>query len=191
MNSYYTYDEIAKIGLKEVGEDVSISKKCSIYGAKNISIGNNVRIDDFCILSGNITIGNYVHIGAYSGLFAGDAGIVFEDFSSLSSKVSLYAVSDDYGGDFMTNPTVPAKFKNEIKGTIRLCRHTIIGASSVILPGVTLSAGTAIGALSLVLKSTLPWSIYAGSPAKKIRERSKLLLEKESILGMEKEAIDE
>ena len=41
-----------------------ISKKVSIYSPQKISIGNNVRIDDFCILSGNITLGNYCRIAA-------------------------------------------------------------------------------------------------------------------------------
>ena len=70
MNSYYDNAELLTLGLKHFGDNVLISKKASIYGANNIVIGNNVRIDDFVILSGNITIGDYVHIAAYSGLFA-------------------------------------------------------------------------------------------------------------------------
>lgn len=52
MNSFYTEAELKELGLKSFGKSVLLSKKVSIYGAKNISIGNNVRIDDFCILSG-------------------------------------------------------------------------------------------------------------------------------------------
>ena len=49
------------------------------------------------------------------------------------------------------------------------------------MPGVTIATGTSIGANSLVLKSTNPWEICAGSPVKKIKERKKelLILEKE------------
>lgn len=191
MNSYYEKEELCEIGFKSFGKNIQISRKCSIYGATNISLGDHVRIDDFCVLSGKITIGNYVHIGAYSGLFAGDEGIIFEDFSSLSSKVSLYAISDDYGGDFMTNPTVPSQYRNQIGGPIILGRHTIIGASSVILPGVTLGEGTAVGALSLVTRNTLPWSLYVGSPAKKLRDRSKELLKLEAQLNQKREELHE
>ena len=63
-NSFYKKDELKKLGLKHYGNNVLISRKCSIYSPEKISIGNNVRIDDYCILSGNITIKNYVHISA-------------------------------------------------------------------------------------------------------------------------------
>lgn len=69
--------------------------------------------------------------------------------------------------------------KKEMKAAIRICRHSIVGTSSIILPGVTLSEGTAIGAMSMVTKSTEPWSIYFGIPAKKIKDRRRDLLELE------------
>ena len=47
----YTREELEAIGFAQLGENVKISKKASIYGAANISIGNHVRIDDFCIIS--------------------------------------------------------------------------------------------------------------------------------------------
>lgn len=84
-----------------------ISKKASIYSAQKISIGNNVRIDDFVILSGRILIGNYVHIAPYSGIFAGDIGVEFNDFSGVSGNVMVYAMTDDYSGKFLVGPTVP------------------------------------------------------------------------------------
>ncbi len=51
MDSFYSRDELKKIGLKKYGENVFLSKKASIYNPEKIEIGNNVRIDDFCILS--------------------------------------------------------------------------------------------------------------------------------------------
>ena len=57
MNSFYSQEELMKIGFLSVGKNVLISKKASIYNPSVISIGNNVRIDDFCILSGKVTIG--------------------------------------------------------------------------------------------------------------------------------------
>ena len=50
MNSFYTKEELEKLGFKEIGDEVFISRNASIYGAANMSIGNHVRIDDFCIL---------------------------------------------------------------------------------------------------------------------------------------------
>lgn len=182
MSSFYSQEELQELGLKRYGENVLISRKSSIYQADKISIGSNVRIDDFCILSGEIEIGNYVHIAAYASLFAGDAGIRMEDFSGLSSKCSVYAVSDDYSGRSMTNPTVPKKYKlYEVGEAVNIGRHAIVGCNSVILPGVNIGEGTAVGSMSLCTRTTEEWSIYTGIPAKKrgVRKRDLLELEKE------------
>lgn len=182
MNSFYSQDELLNLGFNSIGNNVLISKKASIYGAKNISIGNNVRIDDFCILSGNIKIGNNIHISAYSALFAGNIGIELEDYSGISSRTTIYAISDDYSGEFLTNPTIPEEFRNVYGGKVVLKKHSIIGASSLVLPNVVIKEGAAIGAQSLVTKDCDEWSIYVGIPVKKIKDRSKKLLEFEKNL---------
>ena len=79
----------------------------------------------------------------------------------------------------MTNPTVPSQFTGVTHADIYLGKHVIIGSGSVILPGVTLEEGVAIGALSLVTKSCKAFGIYAGNPAKFVKERKKDLLELE------------
>lgn len=116
QTSFYTPDELKNLGLKSFGHDVLISKKASIYSAENISIGHNVRIDDFCILSGKIEIGNYIHIAAYSALFGGHEGITMKDFSGLSSRCVIYAMSDDFSGEALVGPVVPEKYRNVLKG---------------------------------------------------------------------------
>ena len=80
-NGYYEQDEIKQY-FKSVGKNVLISRNSTIIGAENIEIGNNVRIDDYCsIMAGgkeaSLTIGSYVHIGAYCYLSAKN-GIVME-----------------------------------------------------------------------------------------------------------------
>ena len=52
-------------------------------------------------------------------------------------------------------------------------KHSIVGAGSIIMPGASLAEGSSIGANSLVIKPTKAWSIFAGSPAKKIKDRQK------------------
>jgi acetyltransferase-like isoleucine patch superfamily enzyme len=47
------------------------------------------------------------------------------------------------------------------------------------MPGVVLSEGTSVGAMSLVLKSTEPWGVYVGNPAKRLKDRKRDLLELE------------
>lgn len=174
-------EDLEKLGFKSIGKNVLISDKCSIYNPEKISIGNNVRVDDFCILSGDIQIGNYIHISAYSALFGG-AGIVMHDFSGLSSRGTVYSVSDDYSGDFLTNPMVPEKYRKVQCEKVVFEKHSLVGAGSIILPGVILKEGTAVGANSVVAKSTDEWSVYAGTPAKKLKNRKKDLLELEKKL---------
>lgn len=177
--SFYSPNDLIKLNFKSIGENVLISKKASIYSAENICLGNNVRIDDFCILSGKITIGSNIHIAAYSAIYGGEVGVELQDFSNISSRVCIYAVSDDYSGETMTNPMIPDEYKNVTQIPVCIKRHVIIGSGSTVLPGVTLEEGTAIGAMSLINKSTDGWGIYAGIPAKKIKERSKKLLDLE------------
>ena len=179
MSSFYSKEELKNIGFKKCGENVLISKKASIYSPERIEIGDNVRIDDFALLSGTIIIGNYVHIAAYVALFAGEEKIEMMDYSGLSSRVTIYAQTDDYSGKYLTNPTVPDEYKNVIKKEVILGKYTIIGASSVVLPGTLVGTGTAVGSMSLVNKPLDEWSIYVGIPCKKISERSKELLEYE------------
>lgn len=175
--------QLVLLGLKHVGNNVSISDKASFYNLQNISIGDNSRIDDFVVISagvGGIQIGKNVHIAIYSSLI-GKGEIILEDFANISSKVSIYSSSDDYSGESMTNPTISEKFKNVIHGGVYIKKHVIIGPGSIVLPNVTVEEGVAIGALSLVKQNCKRFYIYAGIPAKKIKKRSKnlLLLEQE------------
>lgn len=188
MNSFYTKNELQNIGFKSFGENILISRKASIYSPERIRLGNNIRIDDFCILSGDIVIKDYVHIAAYSALYGGDAGILICDYSNISSRVCIYALSDDYSGRTMTNPMIPDKYKIITSEKVVVGEDVIIGSGSTVLPGVVLSQGTAIGAMSLVKKSTNPWTIYAGIPIKEIKPRSKALLGKKTIF--EKELVE-
>ena len=138
MTSFYSRDELLGMGFASLGNEVYISRKASVYGAENISVGSHVRVDDFVVLSGNITIGDYVHIAVFTSLFGGDAGIVVDDFANLSSRVAIYARSDDYSGEFMTNPMVLEKYKNTLESKVTIGKHVIIATGSTVLPGVSL-----------------------------------------------------
>jgi len=173
--------KIKEMGFAAVGKNVQISERASFYGVGRISIGNNVRIDDFCVLAagvGGIRIGNYVHIAVGSSLI-GAGEITLLDFSGLSSRVAVYSSSDDYSGNSLTNPTVPDEYKNVQNSSVCIGKHVIVGSGSVILPGVVLEEGVAVGALSLVNKKCSAFGIYAGNPVKRIKERKRDLLELE------------
>lgn len=177
--AYYSREDIERLGFMRLGQNVRISDKASVYNADQIEIGDNSRIDDFCVLSGRLRIGRNVHIAPLCLVAGGTEGITFGDFSGLAYHVQVFSQSDDYSGRTMTNPTVPEKYKQETKAAVVLGRHVIIGAGSIVLPGVTVAEGCAVGAMSLVSKSTSPWGIYVGMPARRIKSREQNLLELE------------
>ncbi|WP_229423052.1 acyltransferase [Telluria aromaticivorans] len=181
---YYRSEELRQFGFGQVGENVMIAKNATIIGLENISIGNNVRIDGGVVLaahSGSLVVGDYIHIGG--GSYLGCAGgITLGDFANLSQGVRIYSSSDDYSGEALTNPTVPPAYLKLTKAPVALGRHVIVGSGSVILPGANIGEGSAVGALSLVLRPLEAWGIYAGAPARRLKARSRALLELEQAL---------
>lgn len=177
--AFYNEEELQKLGFLKLGKNVKISKLASIYNFNEISVGDNSRIDDFCVLSGKIEIGRNVHIAVNCNLAAGEKGIVLKDFSGLAYGVNLFTQSDDYSGRTMTNPTIPDKFKKEKKRAILIGRHCIVGAGSYVFPGVKMATGTSVGAMSMVTHSTKEWTVYFGIPAKALKPREQKLLELE------------
>ena len=152
------------------GTNVLISDKASIYGT-DIEIGNNVRVDDFVILSGKIRIGNNIHIGAYCALY-GKFGIVMEDYTGLSPRCTIFSATDDFSGDYLISPMNPPEFCNVTGGEVRLERCVQIGAGSIIMPDLTLGMGCAFGAMSFIKESSDYWEIWAGNPLRFIKMRS-------------------
>jgi len=187
--SYLAISQIKEMNFKHVGKNVKISDKASIDKPHLISIGDNSRIDDFCALSGNVEIGRNVHVAVHCSITASRERITLSDFSGLAFSCHLFSSSDDYSGESLTNPTIPSEFKKILHGEVFLGRHVIVGTGSIIFPGVHIKEGCAIGALSVVTKSTEPWGIYMGVPARRIKERSRnlLRLEHEYLVKLEQE----
>ena len=174
--AFLTEKEVKKIGFNYIGNNVLISDKASIYEPEKIKLGDYARIDDFCVLSGKINIGRNVHLAVFCNIAGGEEGVFIGDFSGLAYACHVFSQSDDYSGETLTNPTIPDKYKNECKAKVVIKKHCIVGANSVIFPGVTLAVGTAVGAVSVVTKPTQEWSVYFGNPAKRIKSRSRHLL---------------
>lgn len=184
---YYTETDLRELGFKSLGTNVLIARDSIFVGVPNIAIGSHVRIDSnvtFASVSGSLTIGDYVHIGGGSHINC-TSGVSIGDYVAISQGVKIYSASDDYSGEYMTNPTVPRHLRKDQVGEITIRNHVVIGSGSVILPGVELAEGAAIGALSVVKSNVTEFTIVAGSPAKFIRNRSRnvLNLSRELILG--------
>jgi acetyltransferase-like isoleucine patch superfamily enzyme len=179
--TYLTQQQLEQMNFKSLGKNVKISESAKIYNTDQIEIGDNSRIDDFCVLSGKIKIGNNVFMGVHGNLAGGINGLELGDFVTMAYYVNVFTQSDDYLGETLTNPTIGREYKKEKFGSIKIGKHVIIGSNSVIMPDAHIAEGCAIGAMSLVIKPTESWGVYVGSPAKRIKERKRDLLELEKL----------
>ncbi len=93
--AYLNRESLNTIGFKRLGKNVKISDKTSIYDPELIEIGDNVRIDDFCVISGKVTFGRNVHITVFCNLAGGTEGLVMEDFSTLAYGCHVFTQSSD------------------------------------------------------------------------------------------------
>ena len=143
-----------------------------IIGIENIEFGKNIIIDDFAFIyaKGKIKLGNYVHIGIYASITGGDE-LIIGDFCAISQGVRILTATDDFKDWGFGNSTIDNQFRNVKSLPITIGRFSIIGANSVILPGVTIGEGAMVGANSTITKDLEPWGIYVGN--KRISERNK------------------
>lgn len=172
MSSFYSADELNTLGLKSFGDNVLISKKCSIYSPEKISIGNNVRIDDFCILSGEIKLGSHIHISAYSALY-GANGIEMEDYTGISPRTTIFSAMDDFQGDYLIGPIHTKEYINVTGGKVILRKFSQLGSGSTVFPNIEIGEGAVTGAMTLVNKDLNPWTVNVGIPVTKSWSRSK------------------
>jgi acetyltransferase-like isoleucine patch superfamily enzyme len=175
------------IGLAHVGEDVIIRPLAKIVSPEAISIGDSVMIDDFVLIAGHVktVIGSFIHISCFASC-TGSGELTLGDFVSLSSGTRVFTGNDDYLGGSLANPTVPPEFRSPVRSYVHIKKHVIVGANTVILPGVTIEEGVAIGANSLVKVDCEPWTVYAGCPARPLKARpSERMMELEARLRAE------
>jgi galactoside O-acetyltransferase len=172
---YYGSQELRTFGFRAVGENVQVSKNCTIIGLANIAFGDNVRIDSAaCIVAtaGILTLEGFNHIGGQCH-FCVAADLTFGAFAGTSQGVRIYTSSDDYSGRHLTGPTVPADLRGCKTRPIALGRHVTIGAGSVIMPGCSIGEGSAVGALSMVNRPLRAWGVYFGSPVRRLFDRAR------------------
>ena len=183
--SFLTEEELQLLGCKALGKDVRISRYARLYNAPQMTIGSHVRIDDFCILSAGeapFILEDNIHISAGVKIY-GQYGFHMKSFANISVDSKVFTQSDDFSGEAMIGPMVPIAYRKVYGAPLVLEKHVVIGAGSTILPRCTIGEGCAFGAHSLVKGSYQPWRIYAGLPAKYIKERSKRVLELEKELS--------
>jgi galactoside O-acetyltransferase len=170
---YYNETDLRKMGIAQVGSNVSVSEHATIVGLENVYLGSNIRIDSYVVIlakRGQLKIGNNVHIEPNSSIVC-HYGVEIGNYCTISHGVRLFTASADYSGIHFTNVFPDAKYQVPKTGKIIVGNHVIIGGNSVVMPNLTIEEGAAIGALSFIRESIPGWKIYGGNPLQVLKER--------------------
>ncbi|WP_046243180.1 acyltransferase [Hymenobacter terrenus] len=171
-------EQYDKTLLRSCGNDVFISANVEIRRPQLVSVGQHVAIDTGFYLTTQAEIGDYIHIAPYVTIIGGAKGLLqMADFATIAAGSRIICGSDGHMGVGLVGPTIPAEFQDEIThAPVIFERFASVGTNVVVMPGVTLAEGSVVGACSMITKSTEPWTIYIGIPAKpvKIRPRAKM-----------------
>ena len=159
--------------LCDFGEDVFISERVEIKRPNLVSIGSHISIDSGFYITTGAKFENYIHIGPNVSVIGGPTGMLqMGNFTNIAVGSRIICGTDQFLGEGFSFPVLPEKYRDKvIILPIHIQNFAGVGANVTIMPGVTIAEGSVIGANSLVTKSTEPWTIYYGSPARPIKTR--------------------
>jgi galactoside O-acetyltransferase len=179
---FYGRQELLDLGLAGVGEGVRVHRSVVFFRPEAIRIGDATRIDAQAVLSAGphgIGIGHHCHLSAGVFLFGSGGSIRVGDFCALSARCTVFTANDDYKDGWMVNPTVGDGYRKVEAGSVEFGDHVVVGAGTVVLPGVRMERGSAAGALSLIKHPVATGMLVAGTPAKPVGRRGDLYNELE------------
>lgn len=132
---------------KSCGDNVSVFENVYIYSPENIEFGDNVSIHPMCYLEGEggVKVGNDV---------------------SIAHATSILSTTHN-----MDDLDIPIKDQGISEKMTIIHDNVWIGCKTTILCGTEINSGSVIGANSVVTKNIEQNSVYAGTPARRIRSR--------------------
>jgi galactoside O-acetyltransferase len=155
-------------------DDIYIAETAVIKYPELVNLGRHISIDHGFYSTAKINIKDYVHIGPYVCVIGGkNSQLIIEEFVAIGAGTKLICSSDDPQGTGLFGPaSIPIEYANQkISAPIVIKRFASIAVSSVVMPGVTMAEGSALGPNSFLRKDTEPWTIYFGNPARAIAGR--------------------
>lgn len=139
-----------------IGEGFHAGLRVRIWGREKVVIGRNFYIGRDSFIEADVMIGDNVMFG---------------------NRVAIIGRYDHH----YQLPGVPMRLAPQIRdphykwkglGMVTTIENDVwIGYGATVMGGITIGEGSIIGAGSLVTKDVEPYSIYAGVPARKVRDR--------------------
>lgn len=159
--------------LKYRGSNVIIGKTVRIRYPELVELHDNTIVDDFVYISTGLIVSKNSVIEPGCVLAGGKNNqVILESSVAIAPNCTILCASNDFkesfGGQYSG-----LSHQKIYRGSIIIKQYTIIGANVTILPGVTLGEGCRVGANSLVKTNLNPWTLYAGSPVKKLSDVDK------------------
>ena len=189
--SYY------KKKFKKCGTNVIIDVGVHINGTELISIGSNVHIDKYCIIStgeklvgdikrkpnvaftgkeGEIIIGDNIHIVQFS-IIMGYGGVIIENNCVLSANSKIYSLTNtayDLDNKSKVVSIMPYSQANFLLSPVVLNSNVWLGLNTIVMPGTVVKKNS-FSTSNAVLMGKFPENSYiTGNPAKRIRNRFKV-----------------
>jgi acetyltransferase-like isoleucine patch superfamily enzyme len=164
--------------LAAVGQDVFISANVEIRRPHLLRLGSHLAIDSGFYCTTGAQLGDYIHIGPYVTIIGGEpARLEMAGFNTIGAGSRILCASDEFLGNGLVG-MAPPEFRDVVRvEPVVFERFASLGTNVVVHPGVTLAEGSVVGSCSLVTRSTRPWTIYRGIPARpwKKRPRKKMI----------------
>lgn len=180
--------------LKSCGKNVIIDTGVHIDGTELISIGDNVYIDKYCIISigkkligdikrkenpdfsgeeGEIIIGNNIHIAQFC-IIMGFGGVEIRDNFVMSSGAKIYSLTNtayDLSDKSKIISLMPYSQAPFLCSPVVIKENVWLGLNTITMPNITIEKNSFSASNSVLMCGFEENSYISGQPAKKIKER--------------------
>lgn len=137
---------------------------------RDVEVGNNTDIQNYVLLKPGTRVGNDCYIDSYvlsSGACTIGNNVILRYRTVIARNV---IIEDD---NFFTAGVKTIFLDHSAQATpapLHIKRGSFFGDNSIIMGGITIAENCIIGACTFVNKDTEPYGVYAGIPARRMRD---------------------
>ena len=148
-------EELLELGFVAIGRHTMVSRR-AVFHVVTGTLGDNVRIDDFAVLTGEIHLDAAAHVSTHCFLGGTGAPISFGRESGVAAGTAIYTKSEDY-----SKPTLGTK----VVGAVVLEDMVAVGSHCTIMPGTRIGTGAKVGANAVIGGTVRPYTINVSRSA--------------------------